>query len=63
MCIRDSLYSVPILLNGEAYNLQVAYDFTAEEWSILGASQGLDESGMASNCLLYTSTLRKGEFL
>lgn len=43
-----NLYSVPILLNGEAYNLQVAHDFTAEEWSILGASQGLDESGMAS---------------
>ena len=43
-----NLYSVPILLNGEAYNLQVAYDFTTEEWSILGASQGLDESGMAS---------------
>ena len=43
-----NLYSVPILLNGEGYNLQVAYDFTAEEWSILGASQGLDDSGMAS---------------
>lgn len=43
-----NLYSVPILLNGEAYNLQVAYDFAAEEWSILGASQGLDDSGMAS---------------
>ena len=43
-----NLYSVPVLLNGEAYNLQVAYDFTAEEWSILGASQALDESGMAS---------------
>ena len=43
-----NLYSVPILLNGEQYNLQVAYDFTVEEWSILGASQGLDDSGMAS---------------
>jgi predicted small lipoprotein YifL len=43
-----NLYSVPILLNGEQYNLQVAYDFTAEEWSILGASQGLDDTGMAS---------------
>ena len=43
-----NLYSVPILLNGEEYNLQVAYDFTAEQWSVLGASQGLDESGMAS---------------
>lgn len=43
-----NLYSVPILLNGEAYNLQVAYDFSEEAWSILGASQGLDESGMAA---------------
>lgn len=43
-----NLYSVPILLNGEEYNLQVAYDFTAEEWIILGASQGLAASGMAS---------------
>jgi len=43
-----NLYSVPILLNDEEYNLQVAYDFTVEEWSILGASKGLDESGMAS---------------
>jgi hypothetical protein len=43
-----NLYSVPILLNGEEYNLQVVYDFTLEEWSILGASQGLDASGMAS---------------
>lgn len=43
-----NLYSVPILLNDELYNLQVAYDFIEEEWYILGASQGLDESGMAS---------------
>ncbi len=43
-----NIYCVPILLNGEAYNLQVVYDFTEEQWSILGASQGLDESGMAS---------------
>ena len=43
-----NLYSVPILLNGEEYNLQVAYDFSTEEWSILGATPGLDESGMAA---------------
>lgn len=43
-----NLYSVPILLNGTPYNLQVVYDFNEEEWSILGASQGLDSSGMAS---------------
>lgn len=42
-----SLYSVPVLLNGEPYNLQVAYDFTTEEWSILGARQGIGEAGMS----------------
>ena len=43
-----NLYSVPILLNGDDYNLQVAYDFSGEEWLILGASPGLDDSGMAA---------------
>ena len=43
-----NLYAVPVLLNDEAYNLQVVYDFAGEEWYILGASQGLDASGMAS---------------
>ena len=47
-----NIYSVPILLNGEECNLQVAYDFTVEEWSILGAYPGLDDSGMASKDLL-----------
>lgn len=42
-----NLYSVPVLLDGEAYNLQVAYDFIGSEWNILGASPGLDDSGMA----------------
>ena len=36
------LYSSPILLNGEEYCLQFAYDFSAEEWVILGATQGID---------------------
>lgn len=43
-----NLYSVPILLNDEEYNLQVAYDFMEEEWKILGAVKGLEVSGMAS---------------
>ncbi len=42
-----NLYCVPVLLNGEEYNLQVAYDFTNEQWSILGARQGIDDNGMA----------------
>lgn len=50
-----NLYSIPILLNGEEYNLQVAYDFSNQTWSILGASQGLDESGMASKELRLLS--------
>ena len=41
-------YSVPVLLNGEPYNLQVVYDFTLESWEILGAIPGIDQSGMAS---------------
>jgi len=49
-----NLYSVPVLLNGEEYHLQVAYDFNTETWSILGARQGIDENGMADKemCLL-----------
>lgn len=42
-----NLYSVPVLLNGEECYLQVVYDFELEEWTILGARQGVDESGMA----------------
>lgn len=42
-----NLYSVPVLLNGEEYNLQVVYDFNDETWHILGAREGIDESGMA----------------
>jgi len=43
-----NLYSSPIMLNGEEYMLQVAYDFKGEKWEILGATQSLDNSGMAS---------------
>ena len=43
-----NLYSVPILLNGESYNLQVSYDFNTMEWDIIGATPELDESGMAA---------------
>lgn len=55
-----NLYSVPVLINGEEYNMQVVYDFTAEEWSILGAAPGLDESGMAAKELRL---LREGDVI
>lgn len=46
-------YSVPILLNGEEYNLMVIYDFETEEYSIEGARKPLDESGAADKNLRY----------
>lgn len=55
-----NLYSVPILLNGEEYNLQVVYDFLEEEWSILGAVKGVEVSGMASK---MTRVLKEGDVI
>ena len=55
-----NLYAVPVLLDGEAYYLQVVYDFAEEAWSILGARQGIDDSGMADKELRL---LREGDEL
>lgn len=46
-------YSVPILLNGEDYNLMVVYDFNTEEFYIEGARKPLGESGAADKNLRY----------
>lgn len=46
-----NLYSVPILLNGEAYSLRVVYDYGSERYEILGARKGLDDNGMADKNL------------
>lgn len=46
-------YSVPILLNGEDYNLMVVYDFGTEEYYIEGARKPLGESGAADKNLRY----------
>lgn len=48
-----NLYSVPILLNGEEYNLSVVYDFEKEEYEIQGARKPIDESGMGDKNLRY----------
>ncbi|MBR3570577.1 MAG: hypothetical protein IKN96_07260 [Oscillibacter sp.] len=45
-------YMVPILLNGEKYNLRVVYDYNDACYYILGARQGLDNSGMADKNLV-----------
>ena len=40
-----NIYAVPILLNGEAYNLRVTYDFNTERYYMLGARKGLSAEG------------------
>lgn len=48
-----NLYSVPILLNGEEYNMSVVYDFEKEAYEIQGARKSIDENGMADKNLRY----------
>ncbi len=49
---RYNYYTVPVLLNGEDLNMQVAYDFELEEFFIEGLSAPADESGAAGRDLL-----------
>ena len=51
-------YSVPILLNGEEYNLRVIYDDDDGQYYIMGARRGLTDSGMADKNLVQ---LRPGD--
>ena len=48
-----NLYSVPILLNGEEYNLSVVYDMETAAYEIQGAKKPIDENGMADKNLRY----------
>jgi hypothetical protein len=48
-----NLYSVPILLNGENYNLSVVYDIEKAEYEIQGARKPIDKNGMADKNLRY----------
>ncbi len=45
-------YAVPILLNGEEYTLTVIYDFTYEDYFIMGARKPLTEDGAADKNLI-----------
>lgn len=42
-----TLYDVPILLNSEEYYLTVGYDYSIQEYIILGAHRGLGGNGQA----------------
>ena len=48
-----NLYSVPVLINGEEYNLSVVYDFETAEYEIQGARKPIDDNGMADKNLYY----------
>ena len=44
-----SVYTCPVLLNGEQTNLRIEYDFSANKWEVIGAWDGIDpNTGMAS---------------
>ena len=47
-----NLYNVPIKLNGEECNLQVAYTFSDEKYHILGARKGIEDNGMSDRELI-----------
>ena len=53
-----NLYSVPILLNGEEYQLRVVYDYEDDAFYILGARKGLDDNGMSDKNLVQ---LKEGD--
>lgn len=46
-----NLYTVPILLNGEEYNLRVSYDYNDEQYHILGARKGIEDNGLSDRNL------------
>lgn len=48
-----NLYSIPVLLNKEEYNLLVIYDFETAQYYIEGARKPINESGAADKNLRY----------
>lgn len=47
-----NLYSIPIKLNGEECNLQVAYSYDTGKYRILGARRSIEENGMSDRNLI-----------
>ena len=60
MAMEDdyNMYSIPIKLNGEECNLLVSYSFKDKKYTILGASQGIADNGMADR---VSTKLKKGD--
>jgi len=47
-----TIYSIPVLLNGEQCNLRVVYDEQIQDYTVLGARKGLTDDGMADKNLI-----------
>ena len=51
VCVTEdtSVYTCPVLLNGEQTNLRIEYDWNAGQWNVLGAWAGIDpQTGAAA---------------
>lgn len=56
-----SIFTCSILLNGEVTSLRIVYDWNTDEWSVIGAWDGIDcETGMASR---ETIQLKDGDVI
>lgn len=55
-----SIYSAPILLNGEETNLRMEYDWGTMSWNVLGTWDGIDDNGIAGR---DTQKLKDGDVI
>ncbi len=56
-----SVYTCPVLLNGNLTNLRIEYDWNEEEWRVVGTWAGIDpETGAAAR---ETETLHDGDVI
>ena len=53
-----NLYAIPIKLNGEKCNLLVSYSLKDKKYTIMGATQGVEDNGMADR---VSTKLKKGD--
>ncbi len=56
-----SVYTAPVMLNGEQTNLRIEFDWSTYQWSFLGTWEGIDaDTGAASR---DTLTLKEGDII
>lgn len=63
VCVTEdiSVYTCPILLNGEQTNLRIEYDWNTQRWNVIGTWAGIDpQTGAAAR---KTVTLKDGDVI